>query len=65
LKRRKQLYPKYFLSPDEIFPIGVFNVPVDENGVAMCSYKEHLGLHKEYNPTMIARAQLKKEFLVG
>lgn len=54
MKRRKRLYPKYFLSHDEIFPNGVFNVPVDENGVATWDYKGHLGLHKEYNPTMIA-----------
>jgi heparosan-N-sulfate-glucuronate 5-epimerase len=54
LKRQKRLYPKYFLSHDKIFPDGVFNVPVDENGVATWDYKGHLGLHKEYNPTMIA-----------
>lgn len=54
MKRRKHLYPKYFLSHNEIFPNGVFNIPLDENGVATWDYKGHLGLHEEYNPTMIA-----------
>jgi len=52
--KKQQLYPKYCLSPDELFPSGIFNVPVDDDGVAMWDYKGRLGLHKEYNPTMIA-----------
>jgi hypothetical protein len=37
-----------------LFPEGIFEVPVDDAGVAMWDYKGYLGLQKKYNPTMIA-----------
>lgn len=54
MTRQNRLYPKYFLSHDKLFPTGIFNIPLDQNGVATWDYKGYLGLHKEYNPTMIA-----------
>ena len=50
---KELLYSKYFLSPDELFPGGIFNVHTDEKGIAFWDYKGYLGLHREYVPWVI------------
>ena len=52
---QKLLYPKYFLSYRELFPVpDIFHLPMDENGIAMWDYKGRMGHHKEYPPWVIS-----------